>query len=68
MKLIKAKVELIIEVPDTSEGYMADSVSAILTENLETNGIIVDWAYSDNEKPVYIGEHKDYKEGDAFIK
>ena len=66
MKLIKAKVEILIEVPDTSEGYMFDAVSAILTENLMVNNIITDWQYSPQTKPEFIGEYIDYNEGDGF--
>ena len=67
MKLVKAKIEIVFEVPDTSEGYMCDAVSAILSEHLVVDEIIVDWQYSPNTKPEFIGEFSPlYDEGDAF--
>lgn len=66
MKLIKVKVEIIIEVPDTSNGYMCDAVSAILSENLIANNVITDWQYSPKTKPEFIGEYTKYEEGDGF--
>jgi len=68
MKLIKAKIEVVLEVDDTSEGYMADVISAIFSENLQASGVIVDWQYSNNgtSRPVYLGNFEEYEEGDAF--
>lgn len=67
MEYVKVTVDLLIPVTDISEGQVADTVSAILTENLETNGVIKDWQYHNGR---YAAEPYDmpenYEEGEAF--
>jgi len=67
MNHVKVKVELLIPVEQIDEGYIADAVSAILTENLATNGVITDWQYQNgfaHYKPYKV--YDDYHEGEAF--
>jgi len=76
MKIFKVTVQLIIEAKDGDE--VTDKVSACLTENLQHNGEIIDWAYLKEERdspnfnliiePIIETKlkRKKYKEGDAF--
>ena len=45
-RMFVATVSIAIEVP-TNEGqsYACDAISAILSENLMENGLILDWSY-----------------------
>lgn len=67
-KLVKVKVEVVVEVDDTSESNVQDLVSEIFTHQLEWKGIIRDWQYRKglfNMKLIKTNP-EDYEEGDAF--
>ena len=67
MKLIRATIEIAIETEDGSFGNMCDTVSAIFSENLMTNGVIKDWQYANGTNIRCInGEFDNYEEGDVF--
>jgi hypothetical protein len=68
--LVVTTIQVAIDVPDTSNGYIADNISAIFSENLMQDNIIVDWQYN-NGTPFYqvLGElPNNYEEGEVFTK
>jgi len=67
MNHVKVSVDLLIPVENLDEPTVADTVSAILTENLESSGAIIDWQYHNGffyAKPYKV--ETDYHEGEAF--
>ena len=73
-KVIIATVKLAIVVDEFEPTVAFDSVSAILSENLQEKGVILDWSYPENpdgsfQYPKSIGEIEmsDYEEGDFLI-
>lgn len=66
-------VQMAVVVDDHNAATMADTVSAILSENLAQNGVITDWAYLQDKKDNYIHpipagsvDTKQFEEGEIF--